>query len=81
LEVREARLFDRPTQVEGEDGFENWLAVFARGALAGSTTGVDPRRETEIFQAVSERLRHSRYRGGVWTLDYRRLRLVAVKSR
>jgi SAM-dependent methyltransferase len=79
LEVREARLFDRPTQVEGEDGFENWLAVFARGALAGSTTGADPQREAEIFQAVSARLRESRYRDGVWTLDYRRLRLFAVK--
>jgi hypothetical protein len=40
---------------------------------------VDPRRETEIFQAISGRLRASRYRDGVWTLDYRRLRLIAVK--
>jgi len=75
LEVREARLFDRPTQVEGEDGLENWLAVFARRALGD----MDQRREKEIFQAVSELLRESLYRDGVWTLDYRRLRLVAVK--
>lgn len=79
LEVREARLFDRPTRVEGEDGMENWLAVFARGALAGSTMGGDPRPVAEIFKAVAEKLRESRYRDGVWTLDYRRLRLVAVK--
>jgi len=77
LEVREARLFDRPTQVEGEDGFENWLAVFARGALGDA----DRRREKEMFKAVAERLRESHYRDGVWTLDYRRLRLVAVKNR
>ena len=63
------------------DGLENWLAVFACGAAAtGAGMGSDPRREREIFRAVSERLRESRYRDGAWTLDYRRLRLMAVKS-
>ena len=76
MEVREARLFDRPTQVEGEDGMENWLGVFARGAVAG----MDRARAHAVFHEVSERLRGQRYRGGVWTLDYRRLRIVAVRT-
>ena len=80
LEVREAHLFDRPTQVEGEDGMENWLSVFAGLAIAaGSDVGTGPRSEKRIFRAVAGKLRESRYRDGVWTLDYRRLRLVAVK--
>ncbi len=76
MEVRQAWLFDRPTQVEGEDGMENWLGVFARGAVAG----MDPERAQETFKAVSERLREHHYHDGAWTLDYRRLRMVAVKT-
>lgn len=76
MEVRQAWLFDRPTPVDGEDGMENWLGVFARGAVAG----MNPQQARDVFQAVSEKLRDSRYRDGVWTLDYRRLRIVAVKK-
>ncbi len=75
MEVRQARLFDRPTQIEGKDGMENWLSVFARGAVAGMNSG----QAIAVFHAVSEVMRESRYRDGVWTLDYRRLRIMAVK--
>jgi trans-aconitate methyltransferase len=75
MEVRQAWLFDRPTQVEGDDGMENWLGVFARGAVAG----MDREQASAVFKAVAEKLREHRYRDGVWTLDYRRLRMVAVK--
>jgi len=68
FEVRFATLFDRPTRAEGEDGLEDWLAMFA-GSFLGSTA----RRE------VVERLRHSMYFEGGWTIDYRRLRVVAVR--
>jgi SAM-dependent methyltransferase len=75
LEVRQAWLFDRPTRVEGEDGMENWLGVFARA----SVSGMSPSRAAQVFKSVSELLRPHHYRDGVWTLGYRRLRLVAVK--
>jgi trans-aconitate methyltransferase len=77
LEVCQAWLFDRPTRVEGEDGMENWLAVFARATVAGMTA----ERAKAVFQSVSDLLRPDHYREGVWTLDYRRLRFVAVKRR
>jgi trans-aconitate 2-methyltransferase len=67
FEVAFATLFDRPTQVEGEDGLEDWLKMFA-GSMAGSD---DIRRE------VARRLRPTMFRDGVWTLDYRRLRVIA----
>ena len=77
LEIRQAWLFDRPTRVEGEDGMENWLAVFARATVADSP----PDRAPQIFKAVSDLLRPNHYRNGVWTLGYRRLRIVAIKPR
>jgi trans-aconitate methyltransferase len=77
LEIRQAWLFDRPTRVDGEDGMENWLAVFARATVAR----MPPERAAQTFKAVSDLLRPGHYRDGVWTLGYRRLRLVAVKPR
>ena len=67
LEVCFATLFDRPTKVEGVDGMDDWLKTF-RSALT-----------PELRKAVVTRLRPGRFDGGVWTLDYRRLRVVAVK--
>jgi trans-aconitate methyltransferase len=75
LEVRQAWLFDRPTRVEGEDGLENWQAVFARATVAG----IPPAQAKQIFKAVSDLLRPGHYRDGIWTLGYRRLRFVAIK--
>ena len=67
FEVAFATLFDRPTQVEGEDGLEDWLKMFA-GSMAGSD---------EVRREVARRLRPKMFGDGVWTLDYRRLRAIA----
>jgi SAM-dependent methyltransferase len=69
LEPRQAWLIDRPTPVEGEDGMEDWLAVFGRD--------IAPRDD---LRRVAERLRPTHYKDGVWTVDYRRLRIVAHKT-
>jgi trans-aconitate methyltransferase len=76
LEVRRAELFDRPTRVEGEDGMEHWLSVFGGSLVAG----MPDVRQKEIWRAVAQKLRPQCYRDGAWTLDYRRLRVVAVKA-
>jgi trans-aconitate methyltransferase len=67
LEVRQAALFDRPTPLEGENAMEDWLEMFCGSFLPG-----EKRRE------VVDRLRPQCYRDGVWTVDYRRLRVLAV---
>jgi trans-aconitate 2-methyltransferase len=73
LETRQAWLIDRPTVVEGEDGMEDWLKVFCSSFVSH----MDARRKTEVFREVAERLRPAFYRRGSWTIDYRRLRIVA----
>jgi SAM-dependent methyltransferase len=76
LEVREARLFDRPTPVEGEDGMENWLQMFCGRYFEGLTA----ERTQEKIREITAILRPGCYHDGNWTVDYRRLRVVAVKT-
>jgi trans-aconitate 2-methyltransferase len=68
LEVRFATLFDRPIQIEGANAMDEWLKTF-RSALT-----------PELRAAAAERLRPERFDGQAWTLDYRRLRIIAAKQ-
>ena len=75
FEVRYATLFDRPTVVEGEKGLDDWLVMFG-GKMFG---GISEERKCEIRTKVADRLRPLFFRDGNWTIDYRRLRVVAVR--
>jgi trans-aconitate methyltransferase len=75
FEVRFATLFDRPTTVEGENGLEDWLKMFGGKLFAG----IPEDRQVEIRRELADRLRPAMYRDGNWIIDYRRLRVVAVK--
>lgn len=76
LEVRLARLFDRPTELDGESGLADWLDVFGDSLLAG----LDAEEREAVVAAVEDRLRGELYDAGAatWTADYRRLRFRAV---
>jgi SAM-dependent methyltransferase len=67
LEPVQAILFDRPTRVEGEGGLDDWLQMYIPGLDAG------------VRKSAVEQLRAEMYSNGVWTLDYRRLRVQAKK--
>jgi len=76
LEVDFAVLFDRATILEGGDrGLRMWLEMFGRFAIEAVAT--DQRRE--FIRLVEENAAPQLFHNGVWTIDYRRLRLVAVK--
>ena len=54
FEVTFARLFDRPTELDGgRDGLRNWLAMFAESTLRG----VGPDEREAVVETVEERLR------------------------
>lgn len=76
LEVQRAELFDRLTPLEGESGMEDWLRMFC-GVYFKDMSAANA--ASKIGEVVSL-LRPDRYRDGVWTVDYRRLRIVAVQS-
>lgn len=77
FEVRSARLFDRPTALDGgAGGLRNWLDAFGDSLLAG----VEGAERRDLLGAVEDRLRGELFdeNRGTWTADYRRLRLEAV---
>jgi trans-aconitate methyltransferase len=75
FEVRYATLFDRPTMVEGENGLDDWLVMFGGRMFSN----INEERKREIRLKVADKLRPVFFRDGNWTLDYRRLRVVAVR--
>ncbi len=76
LEVTQAVLFDRPTLLEGgETGLENWLKMFAIDLLSP----LSQEEKTQAIQEIKEMLRPLLYHDGIWTADYRRLRIIAYK--
>lgn len=75
LEVRLASLFDRPTALTGEHGMEQWIRQFAFEYLAP----LSPEQKRRTIEAAVNELRPLLWDGKQWHVDYRRLRIVAVK--
>ena len=77
LAVTFAALFDRPTALnDSENGLRHWLDMFASELLTHFTI---PER-TEIVRAVEDQLRPILFHNGTWFVDYRRIRVVAVRE-
>lgn len=74
--VKYAALFERPTPLEGEEGLRNWLRMFADHILKT----LPPHTHESIAAGVEQRLRPTLYRDGLWTADYVRLRVIAVRK-
>jgi SAM-dependent methyltransferase len=76
LEVRNASLFDRPTPLEGENGLDHWLRMFGQTYLGK----LSPQQGDGMVRRLEELLRPALYSDGIWTVDYRRLRVVAIRT-
>lgn len=74
--VRYAVLFDRPTELKGQDGLKDWINMFVKTPF--SVVGNDDEKEAIIDKAV-ESLRDILYQEGKWYADYVRIRMKAVK--
>jgi SAM-dependent methyltransferase len=69
-------LFDRPTRLnDGENGLRNWLDMFAHPFL----DAVPIYKRPDVVQNMEREARPLLYKEDAWHVDYRRLRLVAVK--
>lgn len=73
FEVLVALLFDRPTPLVGESGLANWLTMFAQSFLAQ----LSAEEYQQVVKSVETQLRPILYREGIWTADYRRIRILA----
>lgn len=76
LEVCEAALFERPTELEdGDRGLATWITMFATAFLEHVP---EPRR-LEFIQTAERLARPTLWKTDHWELDYRRLRIFARK--
>lgn len=76
MEVRYARLFDRPTELDGgSDGLRSFFRMFGDRFLGD----LDEEEWGEVVSAVEDELRPELYSDGSWTLGFRRLRFRAVR--
>jgi trans-aconitate methyltransferase len=75
LLVRSARLFERPTPLDGgESGLRTWLEMFEEVTLSR----IAPEHREPFVKMVEDHLRPNLFRDGHWTADYVRLRVVAI---
>lgn len=74
--VRAAWLFDRPTDVVGEDGLRDWIEMFVRTPFEGVDDATRAAIEDAAVRACEPDLRRA---DGTWWVDYVRLRLVCER--
>ena len=73
FKVEYALMFDRPTELSGEDGLADWIRMFVRTPFEGAE-GME-----EIVREAVNGLRGELFHDGKWYADYVRLRMKAVK--
>lgn len=73
--VRNAVLFDRMTELEGENGLHDWIRMFVKKPFEGIAGDME---ESIINSAVAV-LKNKLCKNGKWYSDYVRLRCKAVK--
>lgn len=69
--------FDRPTELADEaTGIKDWLTMFGKYFFQG----VSQRDIEAIKQEVQDNLKPTLFKNGKWYADYKRIRVLAVKS-
>lgn len=74
--VRYAVLFDRPTELKGQDGLKDWIKMFLK--MPFSVVAEEHEKEA-IMDKAAEALRSDLYIDGKWYADYVRIRMKAVR--
>ncbi|MGB3535749.1 MAG: class I SAM-dependent methyltransferase [Microcoleaceae cyanobacterium] len=75
--VQQANLFDRPTPLDGGSlGLRNWLKMFA-GCFFQE---IPVEQHQLIYSKIEKKLRPKLYHNKTWIADYKRLRVLAVKT-
>ena len=74
--VTYATLFERPTPLEGEAGMANWIQMFGSHLLSE----IPAEQQVEVVREIEHCLRSKLYRDGVWFVDYKRIRVMGIKS-
>ena len=71
-----AILFDRPTELKGENGLKDWINMFVKTPFDAIENKDE--RETIIDKAV-DKLKGVLYRDSIWYADYVRIRMKTIR--
>jgi SAM-dependent methyltransferase len=75
--VTYAAYYERPTPLEGgERGLRNWMEMFASNML----DAIPAEKRSSVVSNAEDQLRPRLYRDGVWSADYKRIRVRAIKE-
>ena len=74
--VIHAEHFDRTTPLKGDQGIKDWFNMFGDNFF----TGIENAVKEEILDTVQDKLKTTRFIDGIWTADYKRIRIVAIKN-
>ena len=74
--VKYAVLFDRPTELKGENGLKDWINMFVKTPFSVIET---EQMKEEIIDKVVEELRADLYIDNKWYADYVRIRMKAIR--
>jgi trans-aconitate methyltransferase len=81
VEVTSAQLFDRPTPLEdGKEGVSNWLRMFGVAFFEGMDND-DVEKALVKINEILVSTKPDLFDGNCWMADYRRLRIVAKKTK
>ncbi len=75
--VIHAEHFDRNTPLKGDRGMKDWFKMFGINFL----NGIPETAIEDILEDADKILRPTHYRDGIWNADYKRIRIVATKSK
>lgn len=67
--------FERPTELIGEDGLNNWLDMFSNLFFVHLSKD----KKDEIYKIIQANLKPKLFKDGKWMIDYKRLRIYAEK--
>lgn len=76
FQVTYATLFDRPTELKGENGMEDWIRMFVKTPF---NVVPSAREKDDIISRAVRELRKKLFINGKWYADYVRLRMKAVR--
>lgn len=77
FEVKYAVLFDRMTELKGENGLKDWLIMFIKTPFS---LVPDEEEKMEIIDRAVEKMKKDLYREGKWYSDYVRLRMKGIRK-
>ncbi|HEY4935754.1 MAG TPA: methyltransferase domain-containing protein [Puia sp.] len=74
--VIHAEHFDRITPLKGDQGIKDWFLMFGVNFF----DGIPDLERDDILNEVQLSLKATHFREGVWNADYKRIRIVAIKT-